>query len=153
MFSFYFSFIMCSNKHAYTTQNFQAFLLQSLSSPLLNLTTCRLPFMLTQGVNDGLETTLIPKTAQLGVGIGMKGRREKLREIGGWGREEPLMGGWVCPEISDPERGAESPGTLKDRVFKKEELVTFQVISCFSPPYYEKQSIGPTPFLAVYQSL
>lgn len=49
--------------------------------------------MLTQGVNDGLETTLIPKTAQLGVGIGMKGRREKLREIGGWGREEPLMGG------------------------------------------------------------
>lgn len=68
--------------------------------------------------------------------------------VGSWGATD---GGRVYLESSAPERRAEPPGTLKDGVFKKEGLVTFQVMYCLFP-ITKRQSRAPPPFLAQFTS-
>lgn len=69
---------MCS--HASTAQNLRLPSHKALSPPLLSLTVERLQFMLTQGVNDGLEP-LLPKQPSVGWGWAW-GEGEKVREQG-----------------------------------------------------------------------
>lgn len=115
---------MCSDKHTYTTKNL---LPQSLSVPLLTLIAGRLQCMLTPEVNHGLETTPLHKQHRLewdGHSLFHGGEEGEGKDVG--------QVGSCYPGSSDPERGAESPGTLTNG-FLKEVLVTFQAIYCFSP--------------------
>lgn len=138
---------MHSNKHAYTILNDPSFFPWSLAPPPLNLTVVK---WFDYNPLEGLTMAWKPSypTAYLGVGLGIG----EGRWGGSWkgGVVGSHWWGWVYLESSDPESGAETPGSLEDEIFQKEALVTFQIVHCYVFILLGKKLSAPTSFFAEF---